>query len=426
MDAKSKEAVITAVDKMRDDIVSTLQELVRIPSITGNEAEAQEFIRRQYEGLDLDVHVFQAELAKVKDHPVYIERDMPFEGRPNIIGIQKGSLDKKSIILNGHIDVVSPEPVDQWKHDPWGGEIDDNRLYGRGAMDMKSGLIANMFALKALRTIGHETGGTVMLQSVVGEETGGHPGALACFIEGYTADGMIVSEPSPFVCVALAGINYFRVKVKGRPAHAGQGHLGVNAIGKMIPIYQAIEKLDARRKAEVRFPLFEDEGVPSCQLIIGTLKAGDWPSTVAGFAEIECRIGFVPGENKEDIRNIVEKTIQTVADDDPWLSEHQPVVEWFGFDSAPYYQDPAHPFVKTILASTKTLVKKPEEVKPRGATWTEDTRFSQYFDFPAVSMGPKGEHLHGLDEYVDLDSLILVTKAIALGTLAWCSQDKDR
>ncbi len=133
----------------------------------------------------------------------------------------------------------------------------------------------------------------------------------------------------------------------------------------------------------------------------------------------------MPGEHKEDIRNTVEKAIRAAADKDPWLREHAPVIEWFGFDSEPYYQDPDHPFVQTIMASTKSLVGETEEVRPRGVTWSEDTRFAQYFGFPAVSLGPKGEHLHGLDEYVDLDSILLVTKTMAMAASAWCSQDKD-
>ena len=100
------------------------------------------------------------------------------------------------------------------------------------------------------------------------------------------------------------------------------------------------------------------------------------------------------------------------------------MVEWFGLDADPYYQDPEHPFVETVVSATKALVGSTEEVRLMGALWTEDTRFSQYFGFPALSMGAKGEHLHSLDEYVDLDSLILATKAIAVSTLAWCSQTK--
>jgi len=264
-----------------------------------------------------------------------------------------------------------------------------------------------------------------MLQSVVEEEDGGGPGALACFMEGYTADGMIVSELGTLpVIIALAGILRFRVKVQGKASHAAQSHLGVNAIGKMIPIYHALEQLDAKRKAEVRFPLFEEQGGPACHLIVGTVRGGDWMSTVAGCAELGCRVGYIPGEKREDIQKMVEDTVAKVAAADPWLCEHPPEVQWMPFRTDPYFQDPNHPFVQTVMASAQAMLGEQIAVKPRGGAWSEDTRFAQYFGFPALSIGPTGEHAHGVDEYVDLDSLRSITKVIAAATFDWCSQDR--
>jgi len=425
MDPKVMKAVGEEVDRLFDQLVATLQGVVRIRSLTGEEGAAQEFMRKQYEALGLEIHSLVANRAILKSHPAYCDNSTAYEGRPNIIGIQSGDPGKNSIILNGHIDVVSPEPVNQWTHDPWGGEVADNRLYGRGAVDMKGGVIANLFALRALNEAGLKPKGTVMLQSVVEEEDGGGPGALACFMEGYTANGMIVSEIGTLpVIVALAGIMRFVVKVQGRSSHAAQSHLGVNAIGKIIPIYQALEQLDARRKAGVRFPLFEEQGGPACHLIVGTIRGGDWMSTVAGFAELGCRIGFVPGEKREDIQTLVDDTVREVAAKDPWLREHPPEIQWMPFFTEPYFQDPGHPFVQSVMASAQAMLGDQVAVKPRGGAWSEDTRFAQYFGFPAVSMGPVGAHAHGVDEYVDLDSLRSITKTIAAATYDWCSRDR--
>ena len=415
-----------SVNHLRNEMIDVLQKLVSIPSVTGDEGKAQEFMRRNYEALGLDVRVLYANRAAVSSHPAFCDSGKPFEGRPNIIGILKGNPKKKSIILNGHVDVVSPEPVNQWKHDPWGGKVEGNKLYGRGAADMKGGLIANLFALKALRKMGLQPEGTVMLQSVVEEEDGGGGGALACFMEGYTADGMIVTEPALWVNVALAGILRCMVKVKGKSAHPAQSQLGVNAIGKVLPIYQALEQLDARRKAEVKFPLFQNSvpGSPACHLIVGTLRAGDHIATVPGFAELGVRVGFIPGETGQGIRELIEGTIREVAKRDPWLRDNPPEVEWLPFQSEPFYQDPDHPFVKTVISSVQTVAGEAVEVKPRGATWTEDTRFANGFGFPALSMGPTGERPHGVDECVDLDSMIRLVKGLAVATLDWCSLDK--
>ncbi len=423
MDSKVREAVVKAVEEMKDDMIDTLQQLVRIPSVVGNEGQAQRFMEKQFERLGLDVHTFEADRRRVQNHVAFVESNLPYRGRPNVVGILKGDSQKRSIILNGHTDVVSPEPVDQWQRDPWGAEVQGTILYGRGALDMKAGLVANLYAMKALIRIGEKPEGTLILQSVIEEEAGGGGGTLACLVEGYTGDGMIISEPHPVLCISHAGILYFRIKVKGKTSHAGKAHLGVNSIGKMMKIYQSLIELDESRAARVRFPLFEKGSGRSCHLNIGTMKAGDWPSTVAGFAEMECRISFVPGETREDIQRVVESTIREVAEDDPWLREHPPLVEWFGWRADPWYQDPSDPFVRMVISSVESVMGRKMEVV--GSAAGLDTRFSQYFGFPAVSFGPGGENTHGIDEYVDLETFETATKVIALTTLEWCSQNRE-
>jgi len=422
MNNNIKVEIGTAVDSLRDEMIETLVGLVRIPSVVGNEGPAQEFMQRQYEGLGLEVRTFEADKDKVGQHSAYVESGLPFEGRPNVIGVLKGDPTKKSMILNGHVDVVSPEPADQWQHDPWGAEIEDNRLYGRGAVDMKAGVIANLFALKALQKAGIEPGGDVMLQSVVEEEAGGGGGTLACLMEGYTADGMIITEPFMMPVISHPGILYFRVKIRGLAAHAGHAHLGVNAIGKMMKVYQAMVDLDLQRAATQRFDLYHKVEGRSCHLNIGTLNAGDWVSTVAGFAEMACRISFIPGESMAETKQTVEQVIQSVARADDWLKDHPPEIEWFGWHTEPWYQEPDDPFVQTVLPCFESAIGQKLEIC--GATAGLDNRFSTLFGFPSICFGPNGKNYHSFDEYVDLDSLVVATKAVALATLQWCSGDR--
>jgi acetylornithine deacetylase len=423
MEKKIKAKIEIEIDGLRDEMINTLAELVRIPSVVGNEGPAQDFMQRQYEGLGLDVKIFEADKNTVGQHSAYVESGLPFEGRPNVIGLLKGDPAKKSMILNGHVDVVSPEPVDQWQHDPWGAEIEGKRLYGRGAVDMKAGVIANLFTLKALRQAGIEPGGGVMLQSVIEEEAGGGGGTLACLMEGYTADGMIITEPFMIPVISHTGVLYFRVRTKGLTAHAGHAHRGVNAIGKMMKIYQAMVDLDLHRAATVEFPLYHKVEGRSCHLNIGTMKAGDWPSTVAGFAEMECRISFIPGESVAEIKATVEQVIKDLARADDWLKDHLPEVEWFGWQTEPWYQDPDDPFIKTVLPCFESVCGQKLEIS--GATAGLDNRFSSYFGFPSICFGPDGDKYHSFDEFVDLDSLVTATKAVALATLDWCSRDRE-
>jgi acetylornithine deacetylase len=338
--------------------------------------------------------------------------------RPNIIGILEGESSAKSLILNGHIDVVSPEPTEAWDFPPWEGKIVGRRLYGRGAGDMKAGLIANYFALKTLLEAGLKPKGTVMLQSVIEEEVLGGGGTLACLLEGFTADGLVITEPNMKIILAHPGILLFRVTVRGKPAHAGSAHTGVNAIGKMNKIYQALIDLDEKRAREKHYPLFETDSKRSCHLNIGIYRAGDWIATVAGWAEIQCRISYLPTEDADEVKEQVQQTIDRVAQSDEWLRQHPPELVWLEGRAEAWEQDPDDPFVSAFKSSADMILKSNARIA--GATWGLDTRLAPYFNMPAVSFGPNGGNIHWVNEYVDLDSVIDCTKVLALFIIEWC------
>jgi len=414
-----REKVLGGVENCREELFDLLSRLVRIPSVVGSEGKAQQMIRRLYREAGLKTIRFQADLEKVREHEAFIESSLPYRNRPNIIGIKPGDKNSKSLILNGHIDVVSPEPINQWTHDPWGAEIVDGRLYGRGSADMKAGLTANFMALKTLLDVGLNPKGKVILQSVIEEEAGGGPGTLACLLVGYIADGLVITEPHNLrITVAMVGVNYFRVRVYGKTAHAGLAHRGVNAIGKMYKIYQALAELDQKRGSEIKFDLFEKGSGRSTHLNIGTLKAGDWASTVAGSAAMECRISFIPGETVKEIKALVERTIFESIKDDAWMREHPPQIEWYGWHAEPWLQDIHAPFVQAFKRTAEEVLEKEVEFAGRAAGL--DSRFAPYFKMPALCTGPIGENLHGIDEWVDLDSVVKLTKILALFILNWC------
>ena len=414
-----RKKVLEGVGQRRDELVDLLSKLVKIPSVVGKEGDAQKAVRQIYKSAGLKVVRFQADHEEIKYHEAFVESNLSYKNRPNIIGIKPGGKQSKSLILNGHIDVVSPEPLDQWTHDPWGAEIVQGKLYGRGSADMKAGLVANFMALKTLLNLDLNPKGKVILQSVIEEEAGGAAGTLACLHAGYTADGLVITEPHNLrITVAMAGIHYFRIQVQGKTAHAGLAHLGVNAIGKIYPIYLALKALDQKRGDKVKFDLFEKGSGRSTHLNIGAMKAGDWASTVAGSAELDCRISFVPGENSREVRAIVEKTVLDSVKNDPWMQEHPPVIEWYGWHAEPWLQDIHDPFVQIFKKTAETVLAKEVEFAGRAAGL--DSRFASYFNMPALCTGPIGEHLHGIDEYVQLESVVLLTKILALFILNWC------
>lgn len=413
-----RDKVLKAIDRNKDLMFEDLAEIVRIPSVVGSEGKAQEWVLEKMRSTGLEVQTFEANKQELMKHPSYVKVDWSYEGRPNVIGALKGDPKAKSLILNGHIDVVSPEPVDQWTHDPWGAETIGGKMYGRGTVDMKAGVIANLHAVKALVDENAVPRGSITVFSVIEEEAGGGGGTLACLLKGYRADAMINPEPFLKVAIAHPGILYFRVKVQGKSIHAGRSHLGVNAVGKMIPIYNALIGLDDARAKRLRFKWAEMDSGRSCNLNIGTFHAGDWPSNVAGWAAMECRISFVPGETEGSVKKEVEDLIFDAASQDRWLKDHPPQVEWFGWHANPWMQNPEDPFIKLMLKNgAEILGSEPPLVgKPAGV----DTRFCSEFNISACAFGPQGGEIHGINEYVDLESVVQTAKVVALMALDWC------
>lgn len=415
-----REAISRQVEANWEEQLAVTRDTVRIESVTGNEGRMQEYMAALYRRLGLRVDTLVADKAQIQSHDAFIDSGCPLtQERPNVIGILPGRADAPSVTLHGHVDVVSVEPRAAWTKDPWGAEIADGRLYGRGAGDMKAGLIANAYALKAVLDAGLRPKGEVQLHSVIEEELGGGGGALACLLAGYRTDGFVTTEPHALnLTISHSGILYFRVRVTGRTAHAGWAHLGVNAIGKMKPIYEALVDLDERRGREIRFPLYEKGSGRSCHLSIGTLEAGDWPSTVAGFAVLQGRMGFIPGETRAQTVALIEDTVKQACAGDDWFEEHPPVVEWFGWKADPWYQDPDHPYVQTFKSAIEAVLGREAQIQGRSSA--NDARLTQYFGTAGVAFGPTAVNIHGSDEYVDLESVRRATEILALHVVKWC------
>lgn len=418
-------AVLSRIEANWDEQLEITRQAVRIPSVTGEEGPIQQLMAGLYRRFGLRVESLVPDRAQVERHEAFIDSGIPFTpDRPNIIGILPGTgqPSSRSLTLHGHVDVVSPEPVSAWRRDPWGAEVEDGKLYGRGAGDMKAGLIANAFALKAVLDAGVQPRGEVQLHSVIEEEPGGGGGALACLLAGYQTDGFITSEPHFLnVSISHGGILYFRVRVVGRTAHAGWAHKGINAIGKMQPIYQALIALDERRGREIRFPLYEKGSGRSCHLNLGVLQAGDWPSTVAGFAVLEGRVGFVPGETRAQTVALIEQTVREACAGDAWLQENPPKIEWFGWKAEPWYQDPDHPYVRSVVAAVEAATGRQPQIQGRSSG--NDARFTQYFGRAGVAFGPTAAEIHGIDEYVDLETVRQTTRALSIHLIDWCGID---
>ena len=410
------------IDQNKEELFKTIQEVVQIKSVVGNEQEMQVYMKKKYEELNLTIHEIEPEYEKISTHEAFIDSGIPYENRKNIIGIHKGISDGSTLTIHGHVDVVSPEPISNWTMDPWSGDIIGNKLYGRGSADMKAGLISNWFALKTLIDLDYPIAGDVQLHSVIEEEAGGGGGALACLEEGFVTDGYISTEPHNLnMTISHAGIMYFRVHVKGRTAHAGLAHEGINAISKMMKIFGSLDELGEWRAKNVKFELYEKGSGQSVHLNLGVFKAGDWVSTVPGEAMLEGRIGFIPGETRHDIKKLVHDVIMKSVEGDEWMDKNPPVLEWFGWSTDPWYQNPEDPFVKLFLENAETVMDR--KVNTIGRASGNDARFTKYYDKKGLCFGPVGENMHGPDECVHLDSVVEVTNVLANFIIKWSESE---
>jgi acetylornithine deacetylase len=402
-----------------DRAIALLQDLVRIPSITGEEIQVQSFLSKELARLNLEVKECASTLDQLSKHPAFSNDGLPLEGRSSLVGRWRGTdKDGRSLILNGHVDVVPPGDLKAWADSPWSGHIRDGQLYGRGACDMKGGLATILLALSALQKAGIQPRGDVIVEFVIGEETGG-VGTLSTILQGYTADAAIVAEPTQLqMCPVGAGAASFRLHVSGLAAHGSMRLEGVNAIEKFSVIHRALSEFETERHRSFEHPLYNN-GL-AAPISVGKIQAGDWPSSVPDLLIAEGRYGVLPGEKISEAREKFEKKIQQIAAQDAWLSTHPPVVEWFEgqFEPAETALDS-----DLIRALSETHQKITGGVLPmHGVPYGSDLRFfTNHAKIPAVLYGPGNVmQAHAANEYIRLDEMMIAAEVLAQFIVQWC------
>jgi acetylornithine deacetylase len=413
--ASVDEEIIAAVAREERAIRELLAELVAAPTLLGAEASGQAIMRRAL--LELGLEPVEVPLAGIAGHEGTAPYSWDVSGKTNVVATwHPGPVGGgRSLVLNGHIDVVSPEPAALWTGDPFTPRIEGDWMYGRGAGDMKCGLAAIVGAVRGLQALDVTPRAPVQIQSVVEEECTGH-GALACVLAGHTADAAILTEPTQAaIWTAQVGVLWFAVRAIGAPAHAGDAVAGANAIEGSYAVIAALRELEAAINAAPRPPLFADHPHP-IYLNVGMIHGGDWPSTVAGECVTHFRLACYPGESVADLKARVE---QTVAAAGAALAPLRLEVVYDGFQAEGYELDPASPLV-TALGSAAARVTGGAPPLFASTATTDARSFTLYGDTPAVCFGPLAENEHGVDERVYLPSVTHTAQAIALFISDWC------
>ncbi|MBP0726451.1 peptidase [Bacillus sp. RG28] len=418
MDVKIK--VKKYIHDNRNQTVTLLQKLVQERSISGNEAPAQEIVIHHLNHLGLKVDVWDPDIDEMKSSPFFITQRDSFSNSPNVVGVLEGTGKGKSIIINGHIDVVPEGERSQWTSDPYSGEIIDNKMYGRGTTDMKGGNVAALLAIEAIKMSDVQLKGSVIFQSVIEEESGG-AGTLAAILRGYDADAVLIPEPTKMkIFPKQQGSMWFRLKVKGRVAHGGTRYEGVSAIEKSIAVIQHILKLESLRNERLlNDPLYKGVPIP-IPINIGRIEGGTWPSSVSDLVTLEGRFGVAPDETMENAKEELENWISRLAEQDEWFKDYHVEIEYFGARWVPGSIELDHPFMSTLSNAFMNVFEKDPiiEASPWG---TDGGLFTQIKQMPTIVFGPgETKVAHYPDEYIDLDELFRCAEIMAYTILDWC------
>lgn len=400
--------------------VEFTQALVRCPSTRGNEHAVQDLMARALRQRGMAVDVFAMDGAAISRHPGGSRISDTHSKAPIVVGIHRPRQETgRSLILQGHVDVVPAGPEDMWATPPFDPVIKDGWMHGRGAGDMKAGVASVVFALDALRRIGMQPAATVYLQSVVEEESTGN-GALMTHLRGYSADAALIAEPgNEGLTRANLGVLWFQLNVRGIPVHVANMGTGANAIDAAYRVVGALRKLEEAWNADAKHhPLFGGHHHP-LNLNIGKIEGGDWASSVPAWCKIDCRIAILPGRSAAEAARAIEKCVADFARDDTFLANNPPEVVFNGFFAEGYELERGSDAELALAAAHQTVTGSPLE--DRLVTAYLDARvYALYGKMPVLNYGCIAEGYHGFDERVNLDSVQRTTAVIAQFIADWC------
>jgi len=409
----------TLIDEER--LRERLVDLVRIPSVTGDEEQAIRRIADWLSACNAEVDYWYDGIGKLLADPEYPGHEIERAWVPVVAGMIRGARPGPTILLSGHVDVVPPGDYEQWDRDPYAGVIDGDRLYGRGASDMKSGVVAALEAFEAFARGPRDFPGRVVFVAVPAEEDSGL-GTLAAIRRGWTADAAIITEPTcrnglPEVVVAHAGAMSCTLSIPGVAAHASKRLMGENALDHYLSVHRVLRDAEQALNAREQHPLMQHLKLPYATNV-GQINGGEWSSSVMDNLKVELRIGVALDETTAQAKARFERTLTDGLADDPWLSTHPPQLQWraAGFGSAQTRGD--HPLVDSLCDAGEIVFGETTTVSavPYGCDMSAWVRVA---GVPTVVYGPGDiEQAHAANEWVSLATTVQVTQVLVRATAA--------
>src|SRR4051794_17044980 len=365
----SERALVEGIAGRRDELVALACELIAFDTTSRSapddpardEAALQQALARRLESVGAEIDLWEPAPEDVAGHPLSVE-GIGFAGRPQLAARLRGTGGGRSLLLNGHIDVVPAREEDGWDHDPFEPQVRDGRIVGRGACDMKGGIAAMVLAAEVLAEKGGLRGDLVVCTNTDEESSG--VGGLACARHGVTADYTIVTEPSSLeVWPACRGTVYCTIEVPGRAGHAEQEHPhwrdggAVNAVDKGRFLLDGVDRLrrEWRSRLDLRHPLLDPPDIVPTRFVA---DAG-WHVTIPDRAFVDISVLILPQQADAkgwttDAQAEVESFLRRWCETDSWLAEHPPTFRWHT-EVNPSDTPVETPSVQALLAANAAL-----------------------------------------------------------------------
>ncbi len=413
--------ILKSCDELFPEVIDFTREMVKQYAVLNREQAVLTVVEEHLTDLNFPVKRVSIDEALYK-HSLYAPVEWDYENKYNLVSAINTGAKGKSLVLNGHLDVVPASPVDMWSQLPDIHWEKDGWLYGRGAGDMQSGVAAMIYAVLAIKHAGYKINSPLIIQTVIEEECSGN-GTLACLDKGYTGDFVLIPEPfGPQIYSAQLGVIWFKLTVLGKPVHVLDTSDGNNAIEMLQSLLPFLKKLETQLNENFRQPPYDKFDHPF-NLNIGQIKGGNWPSSVPAHAELEGRLGFPVGMTVNQIMTLLNDCIEQATVSLKTFKHQKPVLRFHGFRSEGHLIDIQNPGIQLLSNCHHHLTgQQPEHYI---STCTTDLRAFHFYNKTAgTCYGPIAENIHGINERVNIESIRHTLKAYALFISQWCTIGK--
>lgn len=425
------ETLQASVEALVPWMTETLSDFVAARSPSGAEQPAADFLEAVFKDFGLESERILLDSRLIESSALFSCACDPDNGRYNLLArhLPRRS-GGRSVLFNGHLDVVPTGPPALWSHPPFEPWVADGWLHGRGAGDMKGGIVCALTALLALRRLGLQPAGTVGFNAVLDEENTGN-GTLStihalqqAMARARLSDFDAVIIPEPFgesMMSAQVGVCWLFIEVTGRPAHVAVMDQGVNPIEAGIAIMAELKVLEAEWNAPARrHPAFADVPHP-LNFNLGRIEGGEWNSSVPCTCTLGIRFGFYPGVSADDAtREVTARVLATAARLNPALTVK---IESRGHRSPGCLYNLEVPAMQ-VLEQAHHQVNGSAPARLACTATTDGRHFALATDIPVTNYGPLARHIHGIDEAVSLASMARVATVMARFLVDWCGVEE--